>query len=374
MDILQIRHYLHARPELSGKELETAQFIVEKLRKCKPSKLWTNLGGTGVLAQFDAPKPGPEVLLRCELDALPIVERNTFAHRSTKPEISHKCGHDGHMAILLGVAQLLAEQPIKRGRLYLLFQPAEETGAGARAIMEDVQFQDIQPDYVFALHNLPRFPLHHIICRKGAFTPAVKSLIIKLEGATAHAAEPQNGISPAIAIAEILMLAQAETRSDQSQDNFFLITPIYANMGEKAYGVAAGAGEVHFTLRAHTNEQLQVAEAHFREKIRHIATENQLQIHFEVTDEFPSNDNDANAFEIVKAAAQVAGLNFLQATESLSWGEDFGCFTAAFPGALFGLGAGTDHPVLHSEHYDFPDELLESGVAIFNQIITQLLR
>ncbi|MBV6655046.1 MAG: M20/M25/M40 family metallo-hydrolase, partial [Mameliella sp.] len=136
-EIDQLRQYLHQHPEPSGEEHNTAAFVCKTLQKLAPSQLIAGIGGTGVIAIFDSGQAGASVLFRTELDALPIQEINTFAHKSVNEGVSHKCGHDGHMAVMLGFAKTIAENPLEKGRAILLFQPAEETGAGAELMLRD---------------------------------------------------------------------------------------------------------------------------------------------------------------------------------------------------------------------------------------------
>jgi len=151
-----LRKNLHRHPELSGAEEQTAKRIQDfLLENSKPTDLITRLGGTGVAAVYEFGKDGSGVLNRCELDALPILEQNTFEHRSQTPGVSHKCGHDGHMAMVAGLASWLDKQQFPAGRVVLLFQPAEETGQGAAALLEDQRMLKLSIDYAFALHNIP---------------------------------------------------------------------------------------------------------------------------------------------------------------------------------------------------------------------------
>ena len=143
---------------------------------------------------------GPTVAIRCELDALPITEHNQFAHQSTVSGVSHKCGHDGHMTIVAGLSPWLKEQDFTRGKVILLFQPAEEVGKGANEMLQDVRLAALEIDYMFALHNIPGEKLHSIITMDEGFSAEVISLSIKLEGQESHAAEPEKGISPAVGI------------------------------------------------------------------------------------------------------------------------------------------------------------------------------
>ncbi|MBE9080318.1 amidohydrolase [Romeria aff. gracilis LEGE 07310] len=234
----QLRRRLHRQPELSGAEFQTAQQILHFFADLKPDETLTELGGTGVAFVFSGAEPGPTVLLRCELDALPIQEENTFAHRSTAAGCAHKCGHDGHMAILAAVGiQLAAQRPL-RGRVVLLYQPAEETGQGAAAVIADEKFSQIRPDYVFALHNLPGQPLGQVVVRSGTFSCASRGVTITLLGKTAHAAQPETGISPAAAMCQLIdELSQLPTRLGFG-DELAFATVVGARLGEKAFGTS----------------------------------------------------------------------------------------------------------------------------------------
>jgi len=194
IDLKAFRRDLHAHPEISGEEKKTGKRVLTVLNELKPDELLTEVGGTGILATFGTDEKGPQVMVRCELDALPIQEINTFDHKSTSKGVSHKCGHDGHMAILTGLAEKLAKDRPLTGRVHLLYQPAEENGAGAAAVLKDPRMKDRHFDLVLALHNLPGYPLGHAVVRKGAFTASVNSMVIALKGRTSHAAEP--GRSP----------------------------------------------------------------------------------------------------------------------------------------------------------------------------------
>lgn len=367
----KIRHHLHGHPELSGEEQETAQFVSNQLQQLSPAVLWEKVGETGVVATFDSKKTGPHLLFRAELDALPIVESNDFAHRSTQPGVSHKCGHDGHTTVLLGLAQVLAREKDWLGKVSLLFQPAEETGAGALAMLTDARIQNLQIDQAFAFHNLPGFPLGQIIIKEGPFTPAVQSLILRLRGHTAHAAEPENGRNPALALAEILQLAKSLEHPTHSDDDFRLLTPVYMSLGEKAYGVSAGAGEVHFTLRAWTKESMDALVQQLLQGVEEICHKHQLQWKHAWTDSFRANFNQENLVDKIRASANENQFAIHEMEQPLKWGEDFGAFTEIFPAAMFGIGAGIDCPALHHEDYDFPDALIEVGVRMYWGIINQ---
>ena len=189
--LISLRKTLHKYPEVSLDEKETAKRIISFLENYPPDEIKTEVGETGILAIYKGAKPGKTVLFRCELDALPIEEINTFEHKSTIEGVSHKCGHDGHMAILCGLATQLHLQRPETGNVVLLFQPAEEDGRGAVRVYADPKFKSLKPDFVFALHTLPRYNQNQIVVKNNTFTCAVNSIIIKLKGRTSHAGEPE---------------------------------------------------------------------------------------------------------------------------------------------------------------------------------------
>ncbi len=370
-ELEKFRKYLHQNPELSTEEKETQKFIKSYLKKLDYDVL-KEVGNTGLMVIFKGKNEGKKILLRGDMDALPIEETNDFAHKSKNSGVSHKCGHDGHTTILLGVAQSLSEKKIERGEVCLIFQPAEENGKGARAVLEDENF-DFQADMAFALHNLPSYEMHKIVCRKGSFTAAAKSLIFKLYGKTSHAAEPEKGINPALAISEILQLSESLSNKDINEDDFALITNVFLTMGEKAYGVSAGYGEVHFTLRTWKNSVMEKLEKNLLEKTKEICEKFELKLETDFTEIFFANQNDENAYQIIRESAQENGYDFEERKTPFKWGEDFGLFTEKFKGAMFGIGGGKDLPALHNPDYDFPDEITETGVKMFRTILEKSL-
>ena len=372
--LTSIRRYLHKNPELPECEFGTAQYIAAQLSEFGPSRLLEDLGGTGIIAVFDSGKEGPTVLFRSELDALPIQEVNDFEYRSERENVSHKCGHDGHMATLLGLAEAISQKPPRIGRVMLLFQPAEEIGAGAERVLGDSRFEELYPiDYTFAFHNLPGFPLGEVLVRTGPFTAAVKSLIIKLEGKTSHAGEPENGINPALAIAHILQTTQKMSVPNTQAEDFSLLTPIHVNMGSLAYGVSAGYGEVHLTLRTWTENTMRQLSAKLIQYLSDLALSHGLRLETEWTNVFRTNSNNEEAVDIIQQAAEDCGLLVTPREQPFKWGEDFGAFTQRFRGAMFGMGAGEHCPALHNPDYDFPDELLEHGVRMYQRIMEIIL-
>jgi amidohydrolase len=371
-EVTLLRKELHKYPEVSGKEINTAKRIISFLENYPPDEIISNMGTTGILAIYKGKEEGKTVLFRCELDALPIDEINTFEHRSVNNGVSHKCGHDGHIAILCGLATELHFQRPETGTAMLLFQPAEEDGSGAKKVLNDPKFI-YKPDFAFALHNIPGYKKNQIVVKTNTFSCAVNSLIIKLKGVTAHAGEPHMGINPALALAEITTQFNDLIQADITKDNYCLITPIYSKMGKKAYGVSADAGEIHFTVRSNSNKQMKAMEAKLVNVAKKIATIFQLECKTSWTQSFQANENSIEAVNYIKKVVNSNNFELLEKETPFTWGEDFGLFTQHFSGAMFGLGSGTDTPALHNPDYDFPDEIIPTGITLFHQISKQIL-
>ncbi|HSM63617.1 MAG TPA: amidohydrolase [Gillisia sp.] len=372
-EITDLRRKLHMNPELSGDETETAALIKNFVKTNHSTQIIEGLGGNGLAVVYTFSEDGPSVMIRCELDALPIEEINTFEYRSLKPGVSHKCGHDGHMAIVAGLIFKIKEQHYKRGKIILLFQPAEETGKGAYDVLNDPKFKNLDPDYIFALHNIPGVPLNSIINIKGPFSSTVQSLAIYFTGKQSHASEPENGINPASAIAELVQRFKDLNEPNITNDHFALLTPVYMNLGTKDYGISAGKGELHFTLRTKTENVMEQLKTSILNLMKQVCEEHQLQYKTDWFDYFPATVNNEECYNMILRAAATNKYELLQRESPFRFGEDFGWFSKNSKAAMFGLGAGMNSPALHHEDYDFPEELLETGINMFSNIILQAL-
>jgi len=371
-ELIEIRKKLHKNPEPSGQEYETQKTILEYLEKNTSAEI-TKIAKTGVIADFNPGNSAQSVMIRVDTDALPIIETNDFEHKSQNENISHKCGHDGHTAIGLGLAKKL-EDSNPGGRVMVLFQPSEENGYGAKSVIEDEDFSKFKPDIAFALHNLPGFKKHQIVYRYDNFTSSVQSMIVKLKGKTSHAAEPENGRNPSMAISKLLRFANKLTLNDTSSDNFSLVTPIHTLIGEKAYGTTPGYGEQHFTIRAWTEKKMNSIIEKMEDRVKELSEKYELENEISYTDIFESNRNDETAVNTIINSANELKFDIKEIEHPFKWGEDFGVFTQRFSGAMFGLGAGEDTPALHNPDYDFPDELIEPGVNMFYNICKNYLK
>lgn len=371
----QIRRELHQHPELSGCEINTSRFIEEKLNDFNPTKIIRHVGGHGLLAEYFFSEEGPTLLFRADMDAVAVNESDEIIHHSLHPGVAHKCGHDGHSTILLRVAQMLSEHPLKRGRVVLLFQPAEENGSGSKAVLDTKVLDHYPIDQVFALHNIPGIPESTIVCKEGSFTCAVVSVSITLTGKTAHAAEPQKGVSPIPAMLNIVEELLNRNNPNRQSDNYFLATIVEIHVGEEAYGVSAGSGVIRATLRAKTDPQLHRQAQMLKELVDMVCSRTEgLQNDLTWLEPFSANENNTQSVISVKKAAIRNNIPYQELQIPFSWGEDFGLFTQQYKGAIFGLGAGENCFPLHSPQYDFPDEIIETGAKMFYAIMEENLK
>ncbi|MGV1893472.1 amidohydrolase [Agrobacterium vitis] len=364
-----IRHELHRYPEVSGEEKETARRIVEKLTPLHPTRILTGLGGHGVAAVFSGAAPGPTLLFRSELDALPITEKTGLPYGSTIPGKGHLCGHDGHSTILLALALGLSRQPPATGRVVLLFQPAEENGAGAAAVLADPRFAEIAPDLAFSMHNLPGIPLGHVALKAGPVNCASRGLKITLTGKTAHASQPETGLSPMQAISSLMPALTALSHSAPPAPDFRLATVTHAKLGEPAFGIAPGDGEIWVTLRTLTDEGMDGLCSQAEALAQSTAAQHGLGLTLTYHDIFLHCENAPQAVTALATALDAEGIPHDARTLPMRASEDFGRFRTICPTAMFFLGAGETHPALHNPDYDFPDMLIEVGAKVFMRVV-----
>ena len=363
-DLVAIRQYLHAHPEVSGNEHNTQKYLLGLLEELNTDNV-QQVGGTGILVTFKGNTAGRDLLLRGDIDALPIEETNDFSYRSVIKGVSHKCGHDGHGTIMYGLCKQYSATRPEKGDVYILFQPAEENGRGAKAVEDSGVLDTINIDLVFALHNVPAYPLHTVVCREGSFTPSVTTLIASFKGYTAHAAEPWNGRNPAAAMSEYLLESLKHNLERKDKHEFVTVTPVHTEMGELSYGVSAGEGSVHLTIRADSNERLQSSLEEIMNIGKELAGKYELTVTYEEKETFESNQNATEAVNYIQSAAAELKLAYQDKDEPFRWGEDFGLFTNRIKGAMFGVGSGEDCKPLHHPAYDFPDEILPTCINMF---------
>ncbi|PLX04120.1 MAG: amidohydrolase [Marinilabiliales bacterium] len=371
LELKKIRKYLHKYPELSGQESETSIYITKQLQKLGLSDI-EKIGGNGIIAKTGT-NEGISVLFRADIDALPIQEDTSNDNHSAHDSVMHACGHDGHTTILLGLAEKIMKNPPKKGNVYLLFQPAEETGMGAEQVINDKKWEKYSPDFSFALHNIPGFPLHSILIKEEGFASASKGVVFKLKGKTSHAAEPEFGINPAVAVSKIIAAFEQIKEQTKLFRDKILLTFINIQLGEIAFGTSAGYAEVRVTIRAFNNQDIELLSKLCSQIATRIAEDEKLEIDIEFVEEFPATINHKENVHAIIQAAEENKLEQIKLDSAFKWSEDFGHFGFISKAAMFGLGAGEKHPALHNPDYDFPDELIESGVNMFYSIYKNIL-
>lgn len=367
-NLIELRHRLHKFPELSGTENGTAEQLALFFKPFNPDRIIPDIGGGSLAVIFQGSRSGPTILFRSELDAVPVQESNKVSYRSIKNGISHACGHDGHLAIMAGFGEFLAHDRPQTGRVVLFFQAEEETGTGALKAIEDPVFRELRPDYVFSLHNIPGFQVHNIIIRPGNFSSASTGMIIGLKGRASHAADPQSGINPARAVSRIISGLLDLPRIRDFSKNSVLITIVMIHLGRPAFGISPGEAEIMVTLRSYGDQIMPLLTEKAEKVVQENAGRERLKHKISYTEQFPAVVNNKTCTDIVISAARKNNLSVHLLKKPFPWSEDFSQFTSRFKGALFGLGAGVDHPALHHHDYDFPDEIIISGVQMFRNI------
>ncbi len=373
-ELVSKRRRLHELAEVSNKEKNTAEQVAAWLKETDPEELHTGIGGHGVIAVYGPDDAEGSIMFRAELDALPIADPDDFEHASENPDVGHKCGHDGHMTHLLGLAVWLKENTPKKTRVMLLFQPAEESGEGAERVLEDPVFKKLKPERMVALHNLPGYAKHSVILKKGAFTSASVGMMFHLEGENSHAAHPEDGNSPALALAALINALSAMAGNSFSEHTFALVTIVHArlSLGDVAFGTTPGKGVVMATLRAAETEVLERMIPMAEKQVKGICSAWDLGLKTEQTEYFQTTVNDDELCDSIEQIAEENGLECIKPLYPFPWSEDFGRFSDVSRVMLFGLGAGKEHPQLHRQAYDYPDELIVSGLKLFIGLVNQI--
>ncbi len=371
--LLKLRHTLHANPELSGNEYETAGRITDELARYKPDDIVDNLGGAGVMAVFKGAGSTADkhLLFRAELDAIAVEEETGASYASKNSGVMHACGHDGHMTIISGLAGQISKNRPENVNIYLLFQPAEETGQGASAVMGDERFSSINFDHAFALHNLPGFDENKIYVKSGAFASASAGVEISLKGAYSHAAYPEQGVNPAETVAALIQKIEQKLKPFKEAANLNKAVCTFIKMGEPAFGISPGSARLGYTIRSATDDSLQEGI----ETIKQVFEKGKKRFRgdavLRIVEPFKATVNSKNGVDILKKAAQRCNVPVTDLDDAFPWSEDFGEFRNVCPITIFGLGAGIHHPPLHSERYDFNDSLIETGIQLFSALIKE---
>lgn len=370
------RHELHAHPELAYEERRTAAFVAERLRSFGLDPV-EGLAETGVVAVLEGRRgEGPMIALRADMDALPIPEANTFAHASREPGKMHACGHDGHTAMLLAAAELLASEPAFAGTVVFVFQPAEEGGGGAKRMVEEGFFERYPVREVYGMHNWPGLPVGQFAVHSGPVMAGTERFRIVLRGRGTHAAMPHLGDDVIAAGAALVQSLQTvvSRRVDPLQAAVLSVTRFHAG---HAFNVIPAEAELAGTVRAFSPELFSRIREALERIGQGVASAYGLSLDVEWDEGYPPTINTASAAaRCAEAAVALVGAQNVCREALPSMGaEDFAFFLQHRPGAYvwIGNGPGEGGCLLHSPHYDFNDELLSLGAAYWATLVTHVL-
>ena len=266
------------------------------------------------------------------------------------------------------MAQWLGEQRPDQGEVVLLFQPAEETGQGAQAIIDDPQFEQIKPDMAFGLHNLPGFEKGKIMVKDGCFAAASFGLKLCFDGRTAHASQPETGRNPSELLAQLIHHLEKKREQLKAVKPLTTFVITHAILGEETFGVAPGHAEIWLTLRSFNDRNLELMSTEIIEFCRAKAKDHLFDFSFSMHEAFAATNSDIICVKTIEQAAKNLELNLGRLEEPFRWSEDFGRFGNICPIGFFGLGSGLEQPALHDPMFDFPDEILEIGMGMFWEI------
>ncbi|WP_416829286.1 M20 metallopeptidase family protein [Ectobacillus polymachus] len=357
---VQLRHELHAHPELSYQEDWTKQHLMEFLKK-HTTNLEITDKGKYFYVKYMTGNNKPTIAFRADFDALPIPETIDLPWKSQYEGVAHKCGHDGHASTLAGFA-LEVDQKGADKNIIFLFQHAEETGQGALDAREVIKEENIEE--IFAYHNMSGIPYNTVSVIDGTAWCASKGMSIEMVGSPAHASEPEKGVNPSYAIAEIVAAIPKFIAPDH-YEGLVLCTIIQIDVGSENYGISAHEGALRLTIRAEKETELDKLQKKLEDFALKLGKEQGIKVSFKYSDVFPETVNTKESADKVRKVCEEKGIPLRELQKPLRSSEDFGYYQKLIKGAYFLLGNGEDHAPIHTYEYDFVDELIETGVEVF---------
>lgn len=368
------RRRLHAIPELGFGEFKTSDFVAEKLVSFGV-EVARGIGGTGVVGTLWRGQGGRSIGLRADMDALAIAEAGTPTHVSTHDGRMHACGHDGHMAILLGAASLLSRSQDWSGTVRFVFQPAEEHGKGARAMLADGLLQRFPMDEIYGLHSMPGLPEGQFATRAGGIMASEDNFVIRIQGRGAHAARPHMSIDPIVIGAEVVLALQTiVARSLDPTDQ--AVVSVTEFLTDGARNVIPGTVTIKGDTRSFAPEVQALLERRMGGLVSGICAGHGAGHAFDYTHEFEPTLNAPECLDsVAEAACGIAGsANVDCDCRPMLASEDFGAFLKIIPGNYLFLGSGLDALPLHNPCFDFNDRLLVPGARYFAAIAQRRLQ
>ena len=383
--IAAVRKDIHAHPELCFKEVRTADVVAQKLTEWG-IPIHRGMGVTGVVGIIqgrDGGACGRGIGLRADIDALPMQEFNTFEHASKYQGKMHACGHDGHTAMLLAAGQHFAKHRNFDGTVYLIFQPAEEGGGGARVMIEDGLFEQFPMQAVYGMHNWPGMPVGTFAVSPGPVMASSNEFKITIRGKGGHAAMPHTGIDPVPIACQMVQTFQTIISRNKKPVDAGVISVTMINAGE-ATNVVPDSCELRGTVRTFTIEVLDLIEKRMRQVAEHSCAAHDAVCEFEFVRNYPPTINSPAEAEFArKVMADIVGADHVLAQEPTMGAEDFAYMLQAKPGAYCFIANGDgDHRemghgggpcMLHNPSYDFNDDLIPLGATYWVKLAEEWL-
>lgn len=383
--IAAVRKDIHAHPELCFEEVRTADVVAQKLTEWG-IPIHRGLGKTGVVGIVkgrDGGASGRAIGLRADMDALPMQEFNTFAHASKHQGKMHACGHDGHVAMLLAAAQHFAKHRNFDGTVYLIFQPAEEGGGGARVMIEDGLFEQFPMQAVYGMHNWPGMPVGTFAVSPGPVMASTSEFKIVIRGKGGHAALPHTGIDPVPIACQMVQTFQTIISRNKKPVDAGVISVTMINAGE-ATNVVPDSVELQGTVRTFTVEVLELIEKRMRQIAEHTCAAHDATCEFAFVRNYPPTVNSPAEAEFARTVmTEIVGAEHVLPQEPTMGAEDFAymlqakpgayCFIANGDGAHREMGHGGGPCMLHNPSYDFNDDLIPLGATYWVKLAEQWL-
>jgi hippurate hydrolase len=380
--IVAVRKDIHAHPELCFQENRTADIVAAKLTEWG-IPIVRGLGKTGVVGIIKSGTSTKAIGLRADMDALPIQEVNQFEHASTYAGKMHACGHDGHTAMLLSAAQHLAQNRHFDGTVYLIFQPAEEGGGGAREMIKDGLFEKFPMQKVFGMHNWPGLGVGQFAVSSGPVMASSNEFKIVIKGRGSHAALPHNGVDPVPIACQMVQAFQTIITRNKKPVDAGVISVTMINAGH-ATNVVPDECTLRGTVRTFSLEVLDLIEQRMRVIAEHVCLAHEASCEFHFNRNYPPTINHADAVEEVRSLlSSIVGAEHVVPQEPTMGAEDFSYMLQALPGAYFFIGNGEgahrlvghgEGPcTLHNPSYDFNDDLIPLGGTVWVRLVESLL-
>jgi len=356
------RHILHQMPEFGFETCDTAAFIVAKLNEFGIEEIQTGIGGTGVVATIRCGDSNKAIALRADMDALMIEEKNSVSYKSLRPGLMHACGHDGHTTTLLGAAEVLKREGGFNGVIHFVFQPAEEWGKGAQAMVDDNLMDRFPFEEIWGFHNMPGLPAGHFETRPGPIMSAEDNFEIILKGIGGHSSRPHDGNETLVPACSLILELQTiiSRKVNPSETAVISVTELASDGTRNALpGTSVISGDVRsFNKKISKQIQMEI------QKISNaVGSAHNLNVDLTYSNEFIPLINDAELTKIsLEVAAGVFGNDKTNiAMEPMTGSEDFARFLNSVPGSYAFIGNGLDSAPLHNPNYDYNDDILKPG-------------